>query len=543
MLVYANHLCFHGADAEDAIFKAIGAWTKEQLGYGLRPELHREDGEYTGKRNGLPSWMRIQSTDEEEPQLYCWILKVADNVVRGRQWITELGVKMQDGDLFFSCVLRTDDKSTMVADPVFPSQPRVVRYVIENIQNAHDAQYHGTVPGNSVRSVGDSTDSFRGLRADIESDSRNYPIVLVSPDRDGSYSINIDHLQQIVIGLAQVVKVSTGYDSYQMEEILGRGWSAWDGAVNIIHIPTQAGTSRGRIVLSDEIESWGDRQSDKIAQLLAWVTNNTNIPRMRNRIRPEGVVQLALRRRVQQSRARTSQLDDSQLRQELESVWQLADEQSHQVNNLEEQLRGLEREFEAKDVAYQESKDDVRNKNYVIESLKENLEQAGGGARGDAQCNETMLDLVTSPNEPTPLDCLDIIEDMYGEYCVILESAKDSAKDMEHFILGRKLLRNLKLLVTEFRDKLNQGGDSKARNVFGRNDYAATESEMVIGNPDMRKKRTFKYKGKAIEMFRHLKIGMEEDTSKTIRVHFYWDAAKKKIVIGYCGKHLPVPSH
>ncbi len=38
MLVYVNHLRFQGEGARDAIFKAIGAWLKEQMGYGLHPD-------------------------------------------------------------------------------------------------------------------------------------------------------------------------------------------------------------------------------------------------------------------------------------------------------------------------------------------------------------------------------------------------------------------------------------------------------------------------------------------------------------------------
>ncbi len=101
----------------------------------------------------------------------------------------------------------------------------------------------------------------------------------------------------------------------------------------------------------------------------------------------------------------------------------------------------------------------------------------------------------------------------------------------------------LRRLVTEYRDKLLEGGDSKARLVFGKNEYAATESETVMGNKAMRRARTFEYRGESVEMFRHLKINVEDDVTKTIRVHFHWDAERSKIAIGYCGEHLPVASH
>ena len=63
--------------------------------------------------------------------------------------------------------------------------------------------------------------------------------------------------------------------------------------------------------------TWGDTQHDRISQLLAWVTNNTNVLRLRKRVRPEGVTQLALWRRLQPVRARGNQINASRLREEL----------------------------------------------------------------------------------------------------------------------------------------------------------------------------------------------------------------------------------
>lgn len=87
------------------------------------------------------------------------------------------------------------------------------------------------------------------------------------------------------------------------------------------------------------------------------------------------------------------------------------------------------------------------------------------------------------------------------------------------------------------------GGDNKARNVFGKSEYAAKESETVMANKAMRRERTFEYEGKKVEMFRHLKIGADDDATRTMRVHFHWDADREKIVIGYCVEHLSVSSH
>ena len=113
---------------------------------------------------------------------------------------------------------------------------------------------------------------------------------------------------------------------------------------------------------------------------------------------------------------------------------------------------------------------------------------------------------------------------------------------MSLFSYGRRLLDMLRRLVTEYRDKLLEGGDNEARKVFGRNEYAAKESETIMGNKAMRRQRTFEYDGEQVEMFRHLKIGADENVAKTIRVHFHWDAEREKIVIAYCGEDFPISS-
>jgi hypothetical protein len=80
-------------------------------------------------------------------------------------------------------------------------------------------------------------------------------------------------------------------------------------------------------------------------------------------------------------------------------------------------------------------------------------------------------------------------------------------------------------------------GDSEARHHF-RKSYAPREAETVTKNKKAKALRTFEYNGKSVEMWRHIRIGVKPSVSETLRVHFHWDVANKKIVIGHCGAHL-----
>jgi hypothetical protein len=539
MLVYANTLTFRGAGAEAPVFKAIGAWLKEQLGFGLHPDQLRSEGEHVGTRGEVRAKLRILVTAEESPQLYSWVLKFADEKVKGRQWTTEVGVKVLGDVLDLSCVVKTDEHSTLVASPVGASQPRLIRYVAANIAKAKDADFDVSVPGVELKNVGPDRDSYVALEAEIERKDRNGPIVLVSPTKDGRYLVNTADLQEKLTGLAQVVQISPEFNSYAMAGVLGEGRSAWGGAINLSYPPTPMGVVRGRLFLADTINGWGDTQLSRISHVLAWVTSNTNIPRLYGHIRPEGVMQLSLRRRMAAARERSAQMSAAQLRQELEQAAKQAAEQAKNLDDVWNECIQLEGRISLYKDELESAQDELAKKDFTIQSLKDQLGRAGDDSTSAVNA-ERLVAIVSRKAPPSPLECIELIEVLYGDRCVILASARSSAEKASQFMFGRELLDLLNRFVTTFRSALMEGGDNQARNIFGKSEYAANESETVMNSKSLKRKRMFEYEGKHVEMFRHLKIGVADDVTKTIRVHFCWDAGRKKLVIGHCGGHLPL---
>ena len=189
------------------------------------------------------------------------------------------------------------------------------------------------MPGVELKHVGPDKDSYHAFGAEIERKDRNGPIVLVSPIGMESSSFNAADLQEKLTGLAQVLQISPGFHSYEMSEVLGQSRSASGTAVNILSTPGATGVVCGRFFLAETITGWGDTQLSRISQVLAWVTNNTSIPRLCGQIPPEGVTQLSLRRRMQTAGARSSQMDAAQLRQVLE---QAAKQEAEQAKSLDE---------------------------------------------------------------------------------------------------------------------------------------------------------------------------------------------------------------
>lgn len=377
MLVYANHLVASGTSAKEQVLRAVGGWLKEQLGYGLHPDQVTSKGEHKGDKSSGSSWVKILPATDGKQELFSWVLKNSDTSVRGRQWVTEIGLKIVESSAEISCVVSTEESSTLVLEPVQASRPRLIRYIASNIEKSLDASLDSSVPGLSVKRVGSNRESFRGLTFDIESSERDYPIVLVSPDRDGNYLVKPEHLQQDLVGLAQVVKVDVDFDSYLMEEVLGRRWSAWDGAINILHMPTPSGYIRSRVFLSETILEWGDTQHDRISQILAWVTHNTNIPRLRKRIRPEGVMSLAIRQSLEETKKKQSTLNEVEVREELQRLTQAAEEQNQWVALLEETNGNLEQDLQQVKLELDDKSQELSAERHTIRALKGQLRESG----------------------------------------------------------------------------------------------------------------------------------------------------------------------
>lgn len=538
MQVYANSFRVEGQEAFHVVMRAIHGWLREkmELPFGLHEITH--DNELSNTTSKLRPWLKAYVSIDEDPKLYAWRLKHLDKDVSGRQWMVELGLKVEAQFVDFSCSVQTEEQSTLVREPIDATRPSVIAYVLSNIEKSNGVRVAFDVPGLRIKQIGDQQEGYRALRAEIEREDRDYPLVLVSPTRAGNYLINREHLQDALFGLAQVIEVNSNFDSYEMEEELGRYWSAWDGAINVLQTRRQNGHIFGWILHSDEIEALGDTQAARVSFVLAKVTHNTNIPRLRNRVRPEGVAQLALLRRLKSRRTSGSQ-DPMILRNENEALW-------IELEKLEESMQLVQKERDNVELARMQLEDEklelennVRSLQYKSSAL-EHRDISSGDQNHEV---DFLIRLASRIDQPTPCECLEALSKIYPKNSEVLDSAWRSAEAASGFQSGRRLLDMLRRLMTDYYSAMCEGGDNRARLVFTADEYSANESETVMNNPSLREKRIFLYKGQRLEMFRHLRIGKAENVSHTLRLHFDWIPEEKKIVIGYCGEHLPISSH
>lgn len=143
--------------------------------------------------------------------------------------------------------------------------------------------------------------------------------------------------------------------------------------------------------------------------------------------------------------------------------------------------------------------------------------------------------------QPTPEETLLCVTALYGNRVHVLDTAWESARKSAYYANGRRLLSLLMRLVTSYIDAMREGGDGLAKHVFTTSEFSTRESDTVMRSKAHVKARTWTYQNRELTMQRHLKIGVSTDTKLAIRVYFDYLPDLNRVVIGWCGEHLPVP--
>lgn len=217
------------------------------------------------------------------------------------------------------------------------------------------------------------------------------------------------------------------------------------------------------------------------------------------------------------------------------------------IDLLEKENTRLEGETKAASTLLEELEAERNRLEFDNVSLKDKLQSAKAKRAESAMISsddrDSLAKILSLPyTKPRPIDCLRALAIIYPSRIRLLSSAIDSAEKAEGFRYVEQLWELLLKLSTKYYDAMSEGGagDMVARKVFGKNEYSAKESETVESSPRLLRYRIFADDTKDRTMLRHLKIGVKDSKSETIRVHFDWEGEDKTIVIGYCGEHLPL---
>lgn len=528
MLVYSSQFHLEPKDGPQQIVDCVARWVGKrtgsyvegrELGAGMRQRL----------RDGSIVVSRTTSDFADQPTyplLFCAQLSHGDNEVPGRRWVTEVGLRQleQQGPVECTILLRTDEISARVTAPIQVTRPRIVQTLMEF------ANPIGATPGLRVKRLDEV--SAAAFLAEVEREGRQYPIVVVSANRDGGYAVQPERLRSLLVGIAEVVEVPANVDTFQIEEVVSSRYGAWGGAINVLF---QARTGDRGVYCDRTLyrpAALADLSADGKnvdSEILATITHRTNLPYSWKHISLDVVSQAALR---------------SQLAASIQKA-KGSDEASEYAALLEE----ADKELLAKDMevaVLRQNLEDQALLAYRLQADIDGLKHALSGRQSSGDASEDELDAIRPlrdavislvANEPSLAQSLTIISTFFPDRVVVLDSAYDSAQDSKEFMYGKRAFDLLWSFVNEYWTALASGqGDMIGKRAFGANDYAQNEGH-ALSNAGKRR-RTFNYRGTDILMEKHLKVGIKDSVAETLRVHFEWIGAEKRLVIGHCGKHL-----
>jgi hypothetical protein len=532
MLIYGSNFNFEPEGGPQKIVDCVARWAGNRanrssvdstiLSQGVR-ELRLKDGSVLSSR--------VTPNDGNQPTYpyyFCAQLSHGDDKVSGRRWMTEVGVRQdsETAQIFCSVLLKTDEVSARVNTSIQVTRPKVVEQLMQQCQTI------GFTPGLKVKRL--DQDSAAAFLWEIEREDRYWPIVIISSAPDGTFAVAPERMRSLLVGIADVVEVTREVDTFKVEETLGARYGAWGGAVNIVFLARKGDRTKFcdtlRFLPKDLIEITENGRRVE-AEILTAVTHRTNLPFSWRHISLEMVSQATFRSQLSKSISR-AKLDD-----ETAEYVELLETADSELRTKDEEIVGLRGDIEERD-------GQVDKLQAEIEGLKHALsgrQSSTNANEGDLSALLPLRGLVEGviTDDLSLEHSLNLISILFSNRVVVLDSAQAAARDSDadNFKYGKKALDLLWKLANGYWQALADGrGDQHAKSAIGNNAYAQNEGEALT--TEGKRRRTFSYRGRDFFMQKHLKIGVKDSSTETLRVHFEWLADEKRLVIGHCGKHL-----
>lgn len=533
MLVYANLLSFEPEDGRHELIKIFSNWLSrkvrvnidaDRVEHGIR-ELHLKGGS-TLTSSSTP----FVDEDTSYPFLFSAAYEHGDQSVPGRRWILEFGMRQNKflSSVDCSIILRTDDKSVQGHHPTFITRPRFVQDLVEACR-----PISGT-PGLFLKKL--NAESGLPYIHEVENYNRRFPWVIISPYSDGQHPLDPEFLRNQILGLAQVIVISSPDDAKALEEQLGRRYTCFNGGIKIIWpLPyrNHRGSPETVLLLPDQPEVGDDSNIGLERRVLIELTSRLNVQNSLRHISAVDVIEASARAKVYAAMAKArDQASSGPDTSEYEELLEAADAELHAKDEKIYSLNTQCIQLESDVVRLQAEIEHLRS----VVSVKQGARVEPGSGGEAASIRESVLAM--NKGNMTLSQALGLIQLMFPDRIEVLPDAISSAKesDIGMFRHPEKAFDLLSTLATDYWKILADGGsEQQAKGAFGPNAYSATENNLTNNGKRL---RTFYYQGEKVLMEKHLKYGVKDSLATTLRIHFRWFDAESKIVIGHCGKHL-----
>lgn len=532
-----------------------------------------------GRRDGTS--VCTASVSGEDGRLSSWAFEYdePDGSLAFRHWHTSVGVSRRDSS--DSCVINIRVSYYMMpgyigrAPQVPPSTtPRFVHSIVSLDGYRVYVDETEVLPEEAYLDAG----SFGVFVKSLLNPRRTLPLVLVTTDWNGATAVwDVTELAKKVLGMANVYvldwrdqdlrrrclfplfrkgtpayKFGCGMATlrvyqpglnindetdcsrhrfFKMSDIEAQRYGDHDGFVETL----SRSLSRGFVTNEDDVIDVSDIRRKQVERRLSHLREKTE--ELRERVRE------ARREREEHVPAATDGAELAYLRQELEKAqneareWEeLAEAYSESASNeAEEALRARCAQLEA-DVVQRD--DELRRGEFRIDSLQRECADLRARVTGGERTAKVVEQLRHVPT--SLLDELELAERLWGDRMVVLDEARNSARNFTVGDLDEQwqILASVPTALWELYFGSAAGADIAAR-YQERTGYelALTEGKQSKATSGIMRERMVTYKGASVSILAHIK-GRAKDPKRTFRLHYYVNREDRKIVIGHCGAHM-----
>ena len=521
MLVYANSLHVPAATGNiECVLSAVDSWllfkTRKRLNASSninKPAIRLADGKElevilsgaSSKSQGVRASVVFSHPDEK---------------VNGRKWFTRIGFSQQttSATALVTVVTETSDISTQAgASRVFATRPGVIRNLV--------SKCGVTAPSPAAQILQLTPENADALATEIQDRQRAHAIVLISPEPFSEHLfVNPMDLLDKVVGLARVVVIPNKAHTREISDRLGRRFSAWGGAVNVIMPPFPSGYISNELLAVDRLKYEAGRDKSPENYLLYLLTHRLNLPHYQREVTPSSVRQYSLDLRFTQLKT-----NETNVRQ-LEEMLRIVQDQNAQKD---EELRRLRDENTKAWCEWEEAErraEDVTKLRTEIDSYRAAFKKLKSEGRLSPQDDQPICSVA---------DAITLAEERFATEIVFALNAKSDGPESP-FQPATEVFEALRWLAGVY--YLARTGktrchnfDHSIRSTIQGWSYAAHQSEIT--------KRRFsewyrcRWEDRPYDIAEHIGCGTSTRPEETIRIAFTWDKDREKVVIGFIGQH------
>jgi hypothetical protein len=447
-----------------------------------------------------------------------------DQQVPGRKWITEVTISLFKGEPWFA--IRQNRVSRLEDPPVVPAVPRFVRSICESPGLYDDGYGFELQPW-----VLESEDNLHALLALLQNPARTRPVLLISLPNGSTDPqdalIQPRTIAKQCLGLVHVV-VLTPMLSWRWSNIVGRGLSAFDGAV----LTYQPGFSlhdepfKHPKVLPTRIKNWDKGPKgfevfliNKIYQATAQqLSSRLSLPTFAE------VKRVALDEKQKIEEERGFEGLEELVAIEKQKIAQLEDERDDwrsMATDLDEELRLSQDQLA-------ESQQEVASLRARIQYLEHRFQLGKSPLPTEAEL----------PNSLNQLE--EWASNVLSGRVHIKSKALRAARDSE-FHDPRLIYKALLLLANEYwLMRTERTEQARSNYLDGLLKLGLSEDASLSNGRAGEEGDTYytMWQDKRCYLERHLKKGTSHEPRYCLRIYFFWDEETETVVVGWLPSHL-----